>query len=44
MYSAPTIAAAYDKTVWFIVVITKEPPGWNIKFKQFKIDLLKIQK
>ena len=34
MYSAPTIAAAYDKAVWLIVVITNEPPGWNIKFKQ----------
>ena len=27
-YSAPTIAAAYEKTVWLIVVITREPPGW----------------
>ena len=44
MYSAPTIAAAYDRTVWLIVVITNEPPGWNIKFKQLKIGLLKIQK
>ena len=44
MYSAPTIAAAYDITVWLIVVITNEPPGWNIKFKQLKIGLLKIQK
>ena len=29
MYSAPTIAAAYDKAVWLIVVITNEPPGCN---------------
>ena len=27
MYSAPTMAAAYDRAVWLIVVITSEPPG-----------------
>lgn len=36
MYSAATIAAAYDKAVWLIVVITNEPPGWNIKFNSYK--------